>query len=128
VGEPLKRSVGLLLRFIMKTSFTHFSPNAAVRDHYQRGVDYLEHNFDLEFDDTLYLLRELRNHRSSLSVTAPKCHLNFYVESDGSLRVEIDGVNGSLGRFGGRGRSCCQNPPNGFRRSGVREIHSDDKS
>ena len=78
----------------MKVSFTHFSPNAVVRVHYQRGVDYLEHNFDLEFNDTLYLLRELRNDRSSLSVTAPKCHLNFYVESDGSLRVEIDGVNG----------------------------------
>ena len=44
----------------MKVSFTHFSPNAVVRVHYQRGVDYLEHNFDLEFDDTLYLLRELR--------------------------------------------------------------------
>src|SRR5678810_1240639 len=73
----------------MKVSFTHFSPNAVVRVHYQRGVDYLEHNFDLEFNDTLYLLRELRNDRSSLSVTAPTCHLNFYVESDGSLRVEI---------------------------------------
>jgi len=78
----------------MKTSFTHFSPNAATRDHYKQGVDYLTHDFDLEFDDTLYLLRELRNHRSSLSVEASRNSLGFYVESDGSLRVEIYDLNG----------------------------------
>lgn len=78
----------------MRTSFTHFSPNAAIRDRYQQGVDFLTHDFDLEFDETLYLLKELRNHRSRLSVEGPRSFLNFYIESDGSLRVEIDGDNG----------------------------------
>jgi hypothetical protein len=79
---------------MMKTSFTHFSPNAAARDHYTQGVDYLTHDFDLEFDDTLYLLRELRNHRSRLSVQASRNSVDFYIESDGSLRVEIYDDNG----------------------------------
>ena len=79
---------------MMKTSFTHFSPNAAARDHYTQGVDYLTHDFDLEFDSTLYLLRELRNHRSRLSVQASRNSVDFYIESDGSLRVEIYDDNG----------------------------------
>ena len=74
----------------MKVIFDHFSPDAVERERYQQGVDYLSHDFDLEFDDTLYLLTNLKNHRSKLLVTVPEVHLNFYIESDGSLRVEID--------------------------------------
>jgi hypothetical protein len=78
----------------MKVSYTHFSPNAPIRDLYQEGVDYLRHDFDFGFEDALYLLKELKNQRSSLWVDAPACSLNFYIESDGSLWVEIYGNNG----------------------------------
>ena len=78
----------------MKVSYTHFSPNAPVRNLYQEGADYLRHDFDFGFEDALYLLKELKNHRSSLWVDVPACGLNFYIESDGSLWVEIYGNNG----------------------------------
>jgi hypothetical protein len=78
----------------MKVSYTHFSPNAPIRDLYQEGADYLSHDFDFGFDETLYLLKELENHRSRLWVNAPACSLDFYIESDGSLWVEIYGDNG----------------------------------
>ena len=74
----------------MKVIFDHFSSGAVERERYQEGVDYLSHNFDLEFDDTLYLLTNLKNHRSRLLVTVPKVQLHFYIEYDRSLRVEID--------------------------------------
>ena len=78
----------------MKVSYTHFSPNAPIRDLYHEGADYLMHYFDFGFDDALYLLKELKNHRSSLWVDAPTYSLNFYIESDDSLWIEIDGNNG----------------------------------
>ena len=78
----------------MKVSFTHFSSDAPIKPFYQQAVDYLVHEFDLKFEDAAYLLRELRNHRSSLWVNALTCSLNFYIESDKSLRVEIYGDNG----------------------------------
>jgi hypothetical protein len=78
----------------MKVSYTHFSPNALIRNLYQEGADYLRHDFDVGFDEALYLLEELKNHRSSLWVDAPACSLNFYIESDDSLWVEIYGNNG----------------------------------
>ena len=74
----------------MKVTFDHFSPGAVERERYKEGVDYLSHNFDLEFDDTRYLLTNLKNHRSRLLVTVPRVHLHFYIESDCSLRVEVD--------------------------------------
>ena len=78
----------------MRVSFTHFSPLAPTRNLYQQGVDYLKHDFDLKYEDVLYLLKELRNHRSSLWIDAPACSLDFYIEGDGSLWVEIYGNNG----------------------------------
>jgi hypothetical protein len=78
----------------MKVSYIHFSPNAPIRGLYQEGADYLSHDFDFGFDDALFLLKELKNHRSSLSVEALACSLNFYIEIDGSLWVEIYGNNG----------------------------------
>ena len=53
----------------MKVKFDHFSPNAVEREGYKEGVDYLRHQFDLEFDDTLHLLKQLKNHRSSLDLS-----------------------------------------------------------
>jgi hypothetical protein len=72
----------------------HYSPNAVIRDRYQEGVDYLSHDFDLELDEALHLLKQLKNHRSSISVTAPESCLHFYIDIDESLRVEIDHWNG----------------------------------
>ncbi|MFN2511176.1 MAG: hypothetical protein ABR568_06995 [Pyrinomonadaceae bacterium] len=78
----------------MKVSFTHYSPDAPIRSRYQQGADFLVHDFDLGSEEAFYLLKELKNHRSSLRVDAAACSLNFYIEGDGSLRVEIYGNNG----------------------------------
>ena len=74
----------------MKVTFDHFSPNAIERERYKEGVDYLSHKFDLEFDDTSYLLKELKNHRSSLSLDAPRCFVTFSIDRDGALSVDLD--------------------------------------
>ena len=78
----------------MKAWYTHFSPNAVIRERYQRGVDYLEHEFDLGFDDTLYLLKELKPDRDSLSLQSSDHTVRFYFESDQTLWVEVDDING----------------------------------
>ena len=81
----------------MKVYFEHFSPNAVERERYQEGVDYLKHKFDLEFDDTLYLLKELKNNRSTLSLDAPHCYVQFFVDQEGSLSVDVDTDTGLWG-------------------------------
>jgi hypothetical protein len=78
----------------MKVRLTQFSAAAPVRDRYQEGVDYLCHEFDLELKDAVYLIGELKNHRSSLSVQGANSSVEFYVEGDGTLRVEIYGDDG----------------------------------
>lgn len=78
----------------MKVYFDHYSPNAVERERYQEGVDYLRHKFDLEFDDTLYLLKELKNNHSTLSLDAPQCYVQFFVDQEGSLSVDLDTVTG----------------------------------
>ena len=69
-----------------KVSLKQFSAAAPLRDHYQEGVDYLIQNFDLPLNDAVYLLGELKNHRSSLNVEGPASSVEFYIESDGALR------------------------------------------
>lgn len=76
----------------MLVRYKHFSPGAVIRNRYQEGVDYLEHEFDLEFDDTLYLLRELRD-RNNLWIDTPECTLNFSIDGEANLWVDIDGKN-----------------------------------
>src|ERR1044072_407491 len=79
----------------MKVCYTHFSPGAVVRERYQRGVDYLDHEFDLGFDDTLYLLQELKGDRNSLWVGSSECSLYFTFDtSEGTLWVDLDAMNG----------------------------------
>lgn len=78
----------------MKVQFTHFSPNAPVKNLYERGAGYLLHEFDLPLEDALYLLKKLKNHRSNLWIDAPSAGLNFYIEENGSLWIEIYGNNG----------------------------------
>jgi hypothetical protein len=80
----------------MKVHFNHFSAAAVERERYQEGVDYLSQEFDLEFEDTLYLLTSLKNRRCTLSVKAPHSSLYFYVADDSSLRVEIDDFESGL--------------------------------
>ena len=75
---------------------THYKPGIPPKSFYQQGVDYLQQEFDLEFEDALYLLKELKNHRDNLWVDAPSAVLDFYIEDDGSLWVEIYGLTNSL--------------------------------
>ena len=78
----------------MKVRLKQFSAAAPLRDRYQEGVDYLCQEFDFELKDAVYLLSELKNHRSSLSVQGDNSSVEVYVESDGSLRVEVYGDDG----------------------------------
>ena len=78
----------------MKVCYTHFSPNAVIRERYQEGVDYLNHDFDLGFDATLCLLKELKNERCRLSMETPKSSLCFFIDSENNLWVDLDDLNG----------------------------------
>lgn len=78
----------------MKVKLEQFSEAAPLRERYQEGVDYLSHEFDVELKDAVYLLGELKNHRSRLSIQGPISSAEFYIESDGSLRTEIYGDDG----------------------------------
>jgi hypothetical protein len=77
----------------MKVCYTHFSQNAVVRERYREGVDFLDHHFDLGFDDTLYLLKELKNERCALSMQTPKTSLYFFIDSEKKLWVDLDDVS-----------------------------------
>ena len=77
----------------MKVCYTHFSPDAVVRDRYREGVDFLNHHFDLGFDDTLYLLKELKNERCRLSIQTPKHSLCFFIDSEENLWVDLDDIS-----------------------------------
>jgi|GEM_PF-4393042 len=75
----------------MKVCYKHVSRGAP------DNVPSLYQDFDLGFDETLYLLKELKNDRSSLDIRAPNSSLGFSItDIDGKdlLSVEIDQFDG----------------------------------
>ena len=74
----------------MKIGFQDFSPNIPHKNRYERGVDYLWHDFDLEFEDAFYLLEKLKTNRSGVIVYTPSVIVHFYL-FDNLLCVQIDG-------------------------------------
>jgi hypothetical protein len=80
----------------MKVSFTNFGLNVPEKNLYQQGIDYLQHDTDLEFDDVLFLLKNLKNHRSHVWIDTPSASLDFYIEFDNTLWVELYGNNNSV--------------------------------
>lgn len=74
----------------MNVSLKDFGAHVPDKDRYERGVDYLLHEFDLGFEDAFYLVKCLKNNRSSVTVCAPAAVVDFYVFS-GELNVQIDG-------------------------------------
>ena len=75
---------------MMKIGFQDFSPNVPHKDRYECGIDYLWHDFDLEFEDAFYLIKQLKNNRSSVVIYAPLAVVDFYI-FDNALHVQIDG-------------------------------------
>lgn len=73
----------------MKVSFQDFSPNTPDKDCYERGVDYLWHDFDLNLEDTFYLIEKLKTNRSSVIVYFPLASVDFHL-FDNMLCVQID--------------------------------------
>ena len=74
----------------MNVSFNDFGAKVPDKDRYERGVDYLWHEFDLEFEDAFYLIKSLKNNRSSVMICAPSAVVDFYIFDD-ELNVQIDG-------------------------------------
>lgn len=74
----------------MNISFKDFGANVPDKDRYERGVDYLCHEFDLEFEDAFYLVKHLKNNRSSVTLYAPSAVVDYYIFDD-ALNVQIDG-------------------------------------
>lgn len=73
----------------MEVSFTDFNPNTPTKDRYEYVSDYISTTFDLDIEDTFYLIKQLKNHRSSVVIYAAAIvDFQFY---DGSLCVQIDG-------------------------------------
>jgi len=74
----------------MNVSFKHFSPEAPVKDRYERGVDYLVHDFNLGVEEAFYLVSELKNDRSHVTIYATSTVVDFFILG-GKLGVQIDG-------------------------------------
>ena len=73
----------------MKVTFHDFGASVPLKPRYERGIDFLTDEFDLEFKDALYLVSNLKNNRSSLFILAPSTMVDFYI-SDGELNVQIE--------------------------------------
>jgi hypothetical protein len=73
----------------MNVSFTDFGANVPNKDRYERGIDYLWHEFDLEFEDAFNLISQLKNNRSSVTVCTPSAIVDFYI-FHGELNAQID--------------------------------------
>ena len=72
----------------MEVTFTDFNPHTPLKERYEYVVDYISHSFDLDFEDAFYLIKQLKNHRSSVVVYAKAiADFQFY---DGVLCVQID--------------------------------------
>ncbi|HEY0460837.1 MAG TPA: hypothetical protein VGC97_17000 [Pyrinomonadaceae bacterium] len=39
----------------MRVTFSDFNPNTPIKERYEYIVDYISHDFDLEFEDAFYL-------------------------------------------------------------------------
>src|SRR2546422_4706003 len=75
----------------MEVRFDDFGANVPRKPRYVRGVDFLAHEFDLDVEDTFYLVTHLKNNRSSVCVFTDSAMVDFYV-FDGELNVQIDGT------------------------------------
>lgn len=73
----------------MQVKFTDFNPNTLIKKHYEYIADYICHDFDLEFEDSLYLIRQLKHNRSSIVIYA-QAIVDFHI-FDYVLNVQIDG-------------------------------------
>ena len=73
----------------MNVSLKDFGANVPDKARYERGVDYLWHEFDLGFEDAFYLVKQLKNNRSSVTICAPSAIVDFYIFDD-ELNVQID--------------------------------------
>lgn len=73
----------------MKVTLHEFGEGVPQRDLYRQGVDYQAYEFDLESEEAIALLGKLKTHRSSLYVETEIYGLDFYIDPDGSLGVEI---------------------------------------
>jgi hypothetical protein len=71
--------------------FDDFGPNVPRKARYVRGIDFLQHEFDLDVADTLYLIDHLKHDRSSVYVFAENAMVDFYL-FDEQLNVQIDGI------------------------------------
>ena len=77
----------------MEVRFNDFGPDVPQKHRYLRGVDFLKHEFDLGLEDAFYLVRHLKNNRSSVCVYAGYAVVDFYISED-QLYVEIDTASG----------------------------------
>ncbi|MCA1614236.1 MAG: hypothetical protein LC800_08875 [Acidobacteria bacterium] len=75
----------------MKVTLSRYEEGVPARGLYRKGVDFHHAEFDAGCAEAAALLASLKGHRSNLGVEAPNTYLCFYIESDGSLWVEVVG-------------------------------------
>lgn len=73
----------------MEVSYTDFNPNSPTKDRYEYVIDYISHDFDLEFEDVFYLIKQLKHNRSSVVIYA-NAIADFHIFDD-VLHIQIDG-------------------------------------
>jgi hypothetical protein len=73
----------------MKVSFIDFNPNTPVKDRYEYVIDYISQDFELNLDETFYLIQQLKHNRSSVIIYG-EAIADFHI-FDNALCVQIDG-------------------------------------
>ncbi|HEY0770466.1 MAG TPA: hypothetical protein VGD31_09020 [Sphingobacteriaceae bacterium] len=74
----------------MKVTFSDFNPNTPIKERYEYIVDYISHDFDLEFEEAFYLIKQLKHNRSSVIIYGHAV-ADFLIYDD-ALDVQIDGA------------------------------------
>jgi hypothetical protein len=73
----------------MEITFIDFNPNTPIKNKYDYITDYISHDFDLEFEDAFFLIKQLKQNRSSIVVYG-KAITEFHIY-DNLLHVQIEG-------------------------------------
>lgn len=78
----------------MQLTFHAFAPGAPRQTLYQRGVDYLAHEYDVSPQEAYNFIEKLDDPRDSFHLHDPEGYLlHVWKEEDQSLWVEIQGMD-----------------------------------
>lgn len=78
----------------MKLTFEEYKPGTPERERYELGVDYFEHQQEVNPEEAFEFVERLNHERDRIYIRDPESDLlDIWKEEDGTLWVEIMGDN-----------------------------------